>query len=513
MTNPLNSISFLTLFNATADGILMVDDFDHIVQANQAAQLMLSYTEAEITGLAVENIIAQSHREHYQNIKAACSTSHYKHRQSNRGERFIVLTQNHKELFADIKFNPILTETHNFLLVILHIVDKRQQAEEALRASEDKLYLARRTAGLAIFDFDTKSDTIHCDEPMHELWGIPLTETITYEKLLAGIHPADRHIWQDAILQAINPENTGGYRAEYRVINATNHGERWVFTIGTVFFAEGKATRFLGVVQDITERKLLERNLQKQSIAMEYVSKQQVAAQTASAIAHELNQPLAAISAYSEVALHALTDYTGDKDKLRRALEGCVAQAQRAGHSLHELLEFLQNGEFTKEPIHLHNVIRQALATVNHGGYGGFQPILKLEPNLPTILGNSMQVQKVIINLILNGIEAMHVAGVCLASINVEAFTVIGSNSVNKIDMTNANMVQVTIQDNGPGLDIKTSKRIFEPFFTTKAKGIGMGLSISRALIEANGGQLWMDMNATSGAKFHFTLPVATCNE
>ena len=263
------------------------------------------------------------------------------------------------------------------------------------------------------------------------------------------------------------------------------------------------ASRCIGVVQDITERKLLEKNLQGQRIEMESLALEQVAAQTASAIAHELNQPLAAISAYSEVALRSITLGKSDISQLTTTLERCVTQAQRAGKSLHQLLAFLQKGEIVTEAINLNTLVKQAVNSSKNEVTGEFNCSLSLEPNLPPVLGNKMQVQKVVINLIRNAVEAMRGGDTSNLSISV---------NVNKMEALK--MAQVTVQDSGPGLKQETAKRIFEPFFTTKSSGIGMGLAVSRALIEANGGQLWLDQAPSTanntGAKFHFTLPFAS---
>ncbi len=251
-------------------------------------------------------------------------------------------------------------------------------------------------------------------------------------------------------------------------------------------------------LHDITERKAGEQKLVTQRTLAESLIKRQVALQTASAIAHELNQPLAAISAYGEVALHALDSGDLDSAALHAAIEGSVKQAQRAGHALHELLAFLQQGEQEKEPIDINDLIRETLAFVQSDGYNGFQSILQLQQKLPLALGNRYQVQKVLVNLLHNGVEAMREADIPMAAITIAVRT-----------LTERNVVLVTIQDNGPGLDKETAQRIFDPFFTTKPNGIGMGLAISRALIEANGGQLWVDSEQRQGATFHFTLPLA----
>jgi C4-dicarboxylate-specific signal transduction histidine kinase len=263
-------------------------------------------------------------------------------------------------------------------------------------------------------------------------------------------------------------------------------------------FENEQATRLVGIVQDITERKLLEINLQTHRNDTESFFKQQVAARTASAIAHELNQPLAAISAYSEVALHALSEKKFNPEKLKRVFEGCVAQAQRAGTSLHELMAFLQQGELVTEAFDLNDLIKDALKMAKGDGYSDFHPILQLDQHMPAVLANKTHIKKVTINLLRNGVEAMRGAGVSNAEITITVRT-----------NTDMNMAHVTIKDKGPGISQDKVRRIFEPFFTTKPTGIGMGLAISRALIETNGGQLWLEPNNKPGATFHFTLPFA----
>lgn len=253
------------------------------------------------------------------------------------------------------------------------------------------------------------------------------------------------------------------------------------------------------IMTDISSRKSLERQLQQQRYQMEALVKQQVAIQTAAAIAHDLNQPLAAISAFSEVALGYLNKEATFSPPLQRALTGCVEQSQRAGLCLHDLLGFLQKRELETESIDLNSLIQDVLTIIQHDKYRDFQPDIKLEPNLPPVIADRLQVRKVLLNLLCNSLDAMQGIGLNADGIMIKVST-----------HANWNMAQVTVQDSGPGLNTDIAKRIFEPFFTTKLNGSGLGLAISRSLIEANGGQLWMEPNADhQGAIFHFTLPFA----
>jgi len=162
------------------------------------------------------------------------------------------------------------------------------------------------------------------------------------------------------------------------------------------------------------------------------------------------------------------------------------------------LLAFLQESEIKTERLNLNDLINEALDITRNDGYGEFYPVLQLEQNMPAVQGNRTQVQKVLVNLIRNAVEAMRIADAPSSKITILVQS-----------LAETNMAMVIVKDSGPGLDQVMAKRIFDPFFSTKPNGIGMGLAISRALIEANGGQLWVDPDVRAGAKFHFTLPFA----
>lgn len=256
--------------------------------------------------------------------------------------------------------------------------------------------------------------------------------------------------------------------------------------------------RILAVIADIEQRKRAEAALQLARDRMEQVLGTHVARQTVAAIAHELNQPLNAVCAYAEAALRLLAADDRDDARLRRALVGCADQAHRAGAAVRELTEFLARAREETEPIDLNDCVRTALAIVRGAGYGDFSARLDLDPRLRKVMASGRQVEKVLVNLLRNAVEAVRHMDERLSSIAVVART-----------SSDGAMAQVTVCDNGPGMDSATLARLFDPFFTTKPDGLGMGLPISRAMIESNGGRLWADVRAGEGACFHFTLPFA----
>lgn len=477
--------------------MLLVNDVGQIMMANPTAQLLLGYPLDSIIGLEVEALVPERYREHHRHYRKAFNENR-EVRPMGSGNTLSVLTQDGRELDVHIGLTPMHGDHKNYTLVTLHVVDRRRQAEEALRISEERLRFAREAANLGVFDLDANFNILYWDERMHELWGLDAGSYINHKQLLSAIHPEDVPQRQAALEHAADPDGNGRYQAEYRVIHLKDGSEHWVAAVGRMHFHNGRPTRLVGVARDITEQRSMEKKLQEQRDQAERVFTQQVAAQTASAIAHELNQPLAAISAYSEVALHALESGTINTDKLQRALEGCVKQAQRAGTSLHELLAFLQKGDLIRERLNINEAVKEALSIAKSSGFGNFRSALNLEKNIHPVLGSRTHVIKILVNLIRNAVEAMQSAETLDSAINIKVKT-----------NADTNMAHVSVQDYGPGIAPEIANRMFEPFFTTKPTGIGLGLVVSRALAEANGGQLWVEPGSKSGTTLHFTLPFA----
>jgi signal transduction histidine kinase len=186
-------------------------------------------------------------------------------------------------------------------------------------------------------------------------------------------------------------------------------------------------------------------------------------------------------------------------DKIQKAVYGCEKQALRAGQSIRELLEFLSIEEFSNETFDLNSEVLEVLGDSRLELGLQINTDIQMEKEMPFVRANLTHVKMVLVNLFRNGIEAMQDANTAKPAITVLIRT--------KAD---ENVAQVTVYDNGPGIKEEDLHRMFKPFFTTKDKGIGMGLAVSRSLIEANGGKLWLEPLPCSGATFHLTLPFAS---
>ncbi len=212
-------------------------------------------------------------------------------------------------------------------------------------------------------------------------------------------------------------------------------------------------------------------------------------------LAHELNQPLSAIVGYIRGCTRRLREGSGTRDELLHALDQAAGQAAQAAETLRRLRTFLRHDP-PHEESDVNEVIREALALADAGLRAvGVQPRAVLTPGLPHVLVNPVQIEQVVLNLIRNALDAMALTPAA------ERQLVIGTTP-------HPEGVEVFVSDTGSGISSEHRRQLFTPFFTTKPLGLGLGLTISRSLVEAHGGRLWLTPEDGPGARFHFTLPV-----
>ena len=398
-------------------GILQVDLLGTITQVNQCFCNITGYARNELLGVKLFDLVHPDERSRQIELFQCLVDENQPFSNELR-----YLRKDGQILWLNISLSRIcgaLREPTGCFAVVTDFTERMTTAH-ALLASEERLRLAERAANLGVFDLDFLNDKVRCNKRVLEIWGFGSDEVLNHEKFLAGIHADDRETRTSAFFESINPNGTGEYQLEYRVIHRQDQHETWVSVTARTFFEEGVAKRTVGIVQDISKRKQIEDQRQQNGMAMRTLLKQQVAAMTASAIAHELNQPLAAISAYSEVARRALDGDNTNIEQLKRALQGSIEQAQRAGQTLHDLLVVLQQNTIVAETIDIVALIKESVATAQNDGFGGFPVTLELQARIPRVVASRTQTQMVLLNLIRNGVDAMREAKITPLSITVK---------------------------------------------------------------------------------------------
>ena len=249
------------------------------------------------------------------------------------------------------------------------------------------------------------------------------------------------------------------------------------------------------------ERAEAEEEVRRRQLELAHTARQTTAGQLAASLAHEINQPLTAIVANAQAGSRLLAAPTPDTDEVRAALTDIADEGRRAGAVIRELREFLTKGESTSEPLDINALVSDASQILlSEARMRGFSISLSLEEDLPPVLGNRIQLEQVLINLVVNGLDAMREAE---ASGGDPRELMISTRA------TQEGAVEVSVRDSGTGLVAEEPEKLFESFFTTKAHGMGMGLAICTSIVEAHGGRLSAANNADGGATFRFSVPIA----
>ena len=255
---------------------------------------------------------------------------------------------------------------------------------------------------------------------------------------------------------------------------------------------------FTGFIRDLTERQLTENRLQELQTELLHVSRLTDVGQMASALAHELNQPLAAIVNYVQAARRLLqAQETPIPSKVTDAMDKAVAQAARAGEIIRHLRSFISKGDSERRVEDLNKVVEEATALGLVGAKeSGVSVRWALHREPLSVIIDKVQIQQVVFNLVRNSIEAM-------------AEHPLPHDLLVSTDLADGATAQVSVSDTGPGLAMKVQTQLFQPFITTKEKGMGLGLSICRSIVDTHGGRLWAAANPERGVTFQFTLPLA----
>jgi len=247
--------------------------------------------------------------------------------------------------------------------------------------------------------------------------------------------------------------------------------------------------------EQLTERRRAQDALREAQVELAHVTRVTTIGGLAAAIAHEINQPLAAVITNGDACLRWLAGTTPNLDEARQAVGRIIRDGNRASDVITKIRALLRKTGTEKERLDMNDVIREVVALAqSEVRRNGVALRAQLEGNIPPVLGDRVQLQQVVLNLIMNAIEAMSVVG-------DRARELIISTQSGEIDQ-----VHVTVQDSGIGLDPQRMERIFDAFYTTKPEGMGMGLAISRSIVENHGGRLWAVPNDGPGATFQFTL-------
>jgi PAS domain S-box-containing protein len=326
-----------------------------------------------------------------------------------------------------------------------------------------------------------------------ELFGFAPDERLSRETFLSRVHPEDRHLVDKAIEEARAGAQT--FEIEYRLL--LPDGEtRWLIARGRYLRNErGKVSELIGVAIDLTAQMRANLELRLQREEMSRLSRVISLGELSASLAHELNQPLTAIAANAAAARRFLAKGAAD-EAIAEILADVSSDAQRAGEIIHGIRRFVRKGGGTRCGVNVNDVIREVLRLLHSDLIGRATSVETiLAEDLSSIQADPVQLRQVLLNLIMNSVEAMHNTPPATRRILISTEGANGS-------------VRVSVRDHGTGLPEGDPEKVFAKFFSTKPNGMGMGLNIVRSIVQAHGGELRAE-NLTDGAHFFFHLPAS----
>jgi len=372
-------------------------------------------------------------------------------------------------------------------------IEDRKRAERKLRRSEAKLVEAQRLSLTGSFGWNVSTGERHGSEEFFRILGYDDRPTLTKEMVLQRVHPEDRGFVEQAIGRASRDGTDADY--EHRLV-MPDGSIKHVHVVARAVGDPAEQLEFIGAVMDVTATKRAEDELRKTQTELAHVTRVTMLGELTASIAHEVNQPLAAAIANAEACLRWLDRETPDIAKARRSVEWVINDNCRASDVIQRVRALANKADIEKVPLDINTIVREVIALMQHEL---IRHHISLRTELATatslIFGDRVQLQQVVINLVMNGIEAM------------ESVADRPRELVIRSRCDEAQNMIVSVTDCGVGISRDDADQLFKAFFTTKSGGMGMGLSICRSIVEAHGGRLSASRNEGYGATFQFVLP------
>jgi signal transduction histidine kinase len=375
---------------------------------------------------------------------------------------------------------------------LLAAMKDQKRIESSLRHSEMYLAEAQRLTRTGSFTWDVSSGTNVWSEETFRIFEYDKASSVPIDRVLQRVHPNDLALVQWALDRT--SAHSEDFDVEHRLL-MPDASVKHVHAVGRIVKDVSGSIEVIGAVTDITERKRAEDAMRQAQVELTHVTRVTTLGELTASIAHEVNQPLAAIATNGEACMRFLNRDNPDLNEVRGAIVGMIDDCRRAGEVIQRVRALCRKSDLQMAELDINGLIEEVILLVQREVRDhGVSLRRELSPVLTPVLGDRIQLQQVVINLVMNGMEAMAAVADRPRDLLIR--------SRQEVDQ-----VLVAVTDSGTGIALENVDRLFSSFFTTKSNGMGMGLAISRSIIEAHGGRMSANNNSEAGATFKFTLP------
>jgi PAS domain S-box-containing protein len=369
-------------------------------------------------------------------------------------------------------------------------IEDRKRAEAQVEQAYVRLANAQRLSKTGSFITDMLVEEHNWSEELFRIFEFDARTPVTTEAIRAAFHPEDLPVYEDAFKRAVDGDRE--IDITYRIITPAGNVKH-LHAVAQVMEKIAGRPVYIGAIQDVTERKVAEEALSRARAELAHMARVTTLSALTASIAHEVNQPIAAVTASAGACLRWLNRDQPDVQRAREAARRIEEDGKRAAEIITHLKSFYKKDVSPqRELVSVNDLVGEMLVLLrSEGDRHSVLMRTELAADLPSVSADRVQLQQVLMNLMLNGMEAMSEPG--------DALTISTRREGGE--------VMVSVSDTGVGIPADKMEEIFNAFFTTKGGGTGMGLAISRTIIESHGGRLWVTVNPDRGATFHFTLP------
>jgi PAS domain S-box-containing protein len=480
------------LLETAADGILTIDAHGRIESFNPAAERIFDYTAAEVLGHNVTLLMPPPYRDEHDRYLANYLTTGQA-KIIGIGREVIGQRKEGSTFPMELAVSEFAQGTERYFAGVVRDITERKAAEDALRQSEARF---RDLVEGSIQGIYTYRDwrPLFINRAYAEMLGYASPEALLAQRSLEPhvapeARPRVRHV-EEALYKGESVQSL----VEYDAIRKDGARITLQSVLRRIDWAGQPAIQ--STVIDVTERRRVEALARERERELARMVRLSAVGEMGGALAHELNQPLTAIVSYAEGANRRFRSEQGVNAQLLNVLEQTAGLAKRAAAIVHSIREFVKKQDGRWEEVNLNEVIREAARLSNTEARDvGVTLTLHLHPHLPPVEGSFVQLEQVVLNLMRNGIEATEDSARSERAVTVCTF------------LTTEQQVELTVQDSGKGISAEIGPRLFEAFVSSKPKGLGMGLTISRTIVEAHGGNIWASPNPDRGTTFHVALP------
>ena len=482
------------ILESALDCIVTIDHEGCITEFNPAAERTFGHRRDEVVGKQLADVIIprsfrEKHREGFARYLATGEV-----RVLGKRIEMTAVRADGSEFPVELAVTRIPMEGPPSFTGYLRDITERKRAEQELRRSEAFLAEAQHLSRIGSFSWRVATDEITWSEQLYRIFQIDRDAQVTFELIGTRIHPEDLSVFQEHIERS--RRDGSDVQLEFR-LQMPDGTVKYVHLVAHTRGDHGEL-EYIGAVQDVTERRSSEEALSKARSELSRVARVTSLGVLTASIAHEVNQPLSGIVTNASTCLRMLAADPPNVDGARETARRTIRDGNRASEVITRLRALYGKKEPTIESVDLNEATREVIA-LSLSELQRNRVILRpeLADDLPPVTGDRVQLQQVILNLIRNGSDAM-------SSVDDRP-----RQLLIRTERDEGDRVSLTVQDAGTGFDPQAVDRLFEGFYTTKNDGMGIGLSVSRSIIESHHGRLWATLNNGPGAAFSFSIPRA----